>query len=42
MLALLVVAALAAYRGLRGDAQRGIELERQPPGPAWSDGRALR
>ena len=42
MLALLVVAALASYRGLRGDAQRGIELERQPPGPAWSDGRALR
>lgn len=42
MLALLVVAAAAAWRGLRDDAQRGIALERQPPGPAWSDGRALR
>jgi hypothetical protein len=42
MLCLLVVAAAAAYRGLRQDAQRGIELERQPPGPERSDGRALR
>jgi hypothetical protein len=42
MLLLLVVAASAAWRGLRADAQRGIALERQPPGPAWSDGRALR
>jgi hypothetical protein len=42
VLALLVVAAVAAYRGLRADAQRGIALERQPPGPAWSEGRALR
>jgi hypothetical protein len=42
VLVLLGVAAVAAYRGLRADAQRGIALERQPPGPAWSDGRALR
>jgi hypothetical protein len=42
VLVLLVVAAVAAYRGLRADAQRGIALERQPPGPAWSEGRALR
>jgi hypothetical protein len=42
MVALLVVAARAAWRGLGADAQRGIALERQPPGPEWSEGRALR
>lgn len=42
MVVLLGTAAWAAWRGLREPAQRGIALERQPPGPAWSDGRALR
>ena len=39
---LLVTASAAAWRGLGEDAQRGMALERQPPGPACSDGRALR
>jgi hypothetical protein len=42
MVLLLVTASAAAWRGLGQDAQRGMALERQPPGPAWSDGRALR
>jgi hypothetical protein len=39
---LLAVAAREVWRGLRADAQRGIELERQPPGPERSAGRTSR
>ncbi len=36
MVVLLAVAVMAAARGLAEDGQRGIELERQPPGPESS------
>ena len=42
MVLLLAAASVASWRGLREDSQRGIVLERQPPGPARNDGRALR
>ncbi len=42
MVMLLVAAAAAVVVGLRRDAQRGIALERQPPGPEGNVGRALR
>ena len=42
MVLLLVAAAAAVVVGLRRDAQRGIALERQPPGPDGNVGRALR
>jgi hypothetical protein len=42
MVLLLGGAAVHTWRGLAKDAQRGMALERQPPGPARNDGRALR
>jgi hypothetical protein len=42
MVVLLVTAATGVVAGLRRDAQRGMELERQPPGPEGKAGRALR
>jgi hypothetical protein len=42
MVVLLVEAGRAAVQALRGDAQRGRVLERQPPGPEGSTGHILR
>jgi hypothetical protein len=42
LVVLLGTAAVAVAVGLRRDAQRGIALERQPPGPEGNVGRVLR